>query len=219
MMRVPVDAAWVRRMAELADVRWTDESVTAMFERYGWTGAYVPAKYLHGAEGPCLIWNELIDLFSAPDQKIRSGWSMFLYDPPPSEKSPEKEPFPWPGAALFCASFWPGCGEEDPGPLDPASCKERDEVLAFGKEGAAWIVEPEARRAAFIAEFDRIHALVRDLLGEPSQTMREDDGVVRAIWDRGAMVLALVMEPNADNYQMDDWLVLHVAPKGFYAEA
>jgi hypothetical protein len=207
MMRVPVDAVWVRRMVELADARWTEETVTAMFERYGWTGTFTPVEYRHGSEHPRLGWNDLCDLFPAGDQNIRSGWNMFLYDPPPSETRPE-EPNPKSGMALFCASFWPGLGQEE----TDEPCSERDELLAFGKEGAAWIVEPEARRAAFIAEFDRIHALVRDLLGEPSRTMREERGVVRAFWDRGAMVLALIMEPNADSYEADDWLVLQVTP-------
>lgn len=42
MIQVPVDAVWVRRMAELADGPWTEEALVAAFTRYGWIGAFGP---------------------------------------------------------------------------------------------------------------------------------------------------------------------------------
>jgi hypothetical protein len=207
MIKVPVDETWVGRMAGLADGPWTEEAVMAAFTRYGWTSAFAQAS---PGERPYLPWCDLGDLVSA-DRGVDSGWMMYFDEAPPSEGDPDVDPQS--GMAMFCAGFWPPLGGDDTGeghsdnPYD-----SRNELLAIADEWAVCAAEPEARRADFTAEFDRIHALVRDVFGEPTRTIRGEHGAVHAVWERAAVSLILVMEPCAMNYEADDWIALRLAP-------
>lgn len=206
MIRVPVDAAWVRRIAGLADGPWTEEAVTEAFARYGWTW---PAE---GSENPpALPWRDLGDLVPADGEGGDSGWTMYFYEAPPSGEDPGAVADPDSGMALFCAGFWPPDGAEDTGESDGPG-GDRDEMLRIADRWAACVAEPDARRAAFLAEYDRIHALVRDVFGEPTRTVRGVGGAVHTIWDRGVTALILIMEPCAMNHDATDWIALRLAP-------
>jgi hypothetical protein len=131
---------------------------------------------------------------------------MYFYEAPPSEGEPDAPVDPDSGMALYCAGFWPAKGAEDPGNRSGG----RDEMLRIADAWAACVAEPDARRADFVAEFDRIHALVREVFGEPTRTVRGVNGVVHAIWDRGVTALILAMEQMS--YAPNDWIALRVAP-------
>lgn len=206
MIRVPVDAAWVRRMAELADGPWTAEAVEAAFRRYGWTGAFLPG----------LAWNEQVDLFGSDGDA--SGWTMQLYDPPPSED--DGDPGPMRGMALVCASYWPPLAFEDVWATDTGyhESDDWDAMRAFAEQGAAWTIEADARHPDFAAEFDRIHGLVRDILGVPTRVSRRAADTVWAVWDRGEAALTLIMEPNAIDYDTYEWLALQIVPTRWVEE-
>jgi hypothetical protein len=121
---------------------------------------------------------------------------------------------PMSGMQLFCAGFWPPNGAEDTGgPGDPDSGQtDRRELLRTADEWAACVAEPTARRADFVAEYERIRALAQDLLGAPTRTLRGVPGVDRAIWDRAGMALVLAMGPDHRSYDACDWIALSVAP-------
>ncbi len=201
MIRVPVDAAWVRRVAGLADGPWTEEAVTEAFARNGW---------IQAGDLPWCDLGDLAPVDGGSGSGSGSGWTMYFYEAPPSEKDPEPVVDPDSGMALFCAGFWPAGGEEDLG--EPGPCDDRDEMLRMADEWAACVADPGARRAAFVAEYDRLHALVRDVLGEPTRTIRGAGGVVHTIWDRGVTALILITEPCAMNYEANDWIALRLAP-------
>lgn len=201
MIRVSVDAAWARRMADLADGPWTVETVEAAFRRYGWTGAFTPD----------LAWCERVDLFDA--EGSTSGWTMELYDAPPAEGDPGVQVMR--GMALICAEYWPPLEMEDVWATDTGyhDSDDWDAMRAFAEAGAAWTIEADARRADFVAEFDRIHGLVREIFGAPTQVLRGANDATRAVWDRGAAALTLIREANAIDYETYDWLALEVLPR------
>ncbi|GAA4605811.1 hypothetical protein GCM10023195_20430 [Actinoallomurus liliacearum] len=202
MIRVPVDALWVRRMAELADAPWSEEALIAAFERFGWTGAVQRSE----PDGPPrLPWCDWADLL--PEQGGRttySGWTMYFYEPSDADSLLNA------GIALVCGSFWPPCGEDDTGVPDPFAAAGRDEFLN-NDEWAVWVTDPTARRAEFVAEFDRIEALARDVCGEPTRTLRDERGIA-SIWERGGAALSLMAEPNEWDYEAYDWITLRVIP-------
>lgn len=200
MIRLPVDATWVRRMAELADGPWTEEAVASAFTRYGW----VPRD--DGMPAPW--WGpERADIFGAGDDGRLSGWIMAFEEAPPSEQDagggvvlPESR------MSLYCGFFWPPLGEDD---LEAGAGQDWEDGT---DEYEAFILEPEGRRADFVAEYDRIGALVRDVLGEPTRTLRGTDGKIRAIWDRAVMALVLSINENFWDYSVNDVITLSVAP-------
>jgi hypothetical protein len=195
MVRVPVDEVWVSQIAELAQGPWTVEAVTSAFVRFGWTGALVSSE---------LPWLDCADPLPGG-----LGWCMHFHEWPPSEGDPDGEVPPSSGVELFCAGFWPPHGAEDEG--DQAA-GDREELLRAADEWSVCRSAPTARRAEFVAEFERIHALVRKALGEPSRTLQIGDGAVRVIWEYRVMALILVMEPCAASYGAHDWIALRVAP-------
>ncbi|MEU6645284.1 hypothetical protein ABZ863_22370 [Saccharomonospora sp. NPDC046836] len=221
MVRVPVDATWVRNMAELASGPWTEEAVTAAALRFGWTGVVRPAADGAG-DSPAgrveLPWLDHADLFAVQHSygdgegmsAIASGWNMYFHEWPPLAGESAADIDPASGVELFCAGFWPPRGAEDTGDADQST--DRNELLKAADEWAVCAANPSARRVEFAAEFERIHELIRETLGEPTRTVSEATAV-RAIWDRDVMALVLVQEPCALDYEAYDWIALRVASR------
>jgi hypothetical protein len=219
MIRVPIDADWVRRMAELAAVPWNEEAFAAAFERFGWSGPGHPGEFgpngwetLPGA--PLTFpWFDQVDLLEAnlragEGQKAPySGFEMYFSDRTASLDDPLDA-----GMALFCGSFWPpqSLGDLDPEP-DPGFFENVDEWVS-------WVALPEAPRTEFIAEYNRIKDLVQEVCGEPDKTLG-DPGSMADFWGRGDSALGLIMESNPINYHSDDWITLRVVPELAPAQA
>ena len=206
MIKVPVDETWVRRMAGLADGPWTEEAVMAAFTEYGWTSSI----YRTDSGEAFLPWFDLGDLVTA-DPHVRSGWTMYFGEAPPSDE--DTKPDPYSRLELWCAAFWPAFGEEDTGERSDNPTDSCNELLAIADEWAACAAEPDAKRTAFVAEFDRIRALVREVFGPPTRTVVGENGAVHAVWKRTAASLVLVMEPCEMNYEANDWIALRVTPR------
>lgn len=206
IIRVPVDASWVRRMVEIADAPWSEENLIAAFERFGWTGGVMRSE--DGAAW--LPWHDWVDLLPGErGEKKFSGWTMHLMEPGPAGEDEETLTT---GIALFCGSFWPAYDpDEDEEEADEFFTVDRDYFVDAAGSRAVWSVDAEARRDDFMAEFTRIEALVREVCGEPAATIRRDAGGA-TVWDRGATGLSLMISPNDLNYGGDDWISLRVIP-------
>jgi hypothetical protein len=206
IIRVPVDTSWVQRMVEIADAPWSEENLIATFERFGWTGGVMRSE-----DGtPWLPWCDWADLLPEErGEKEYSGWTMHLFEPGPAAEDDETLAT---GIALFCGSFWPSYDpDEEEEEADDFSAADRDGFVDSASSRAVWSVDAEARRDDFVAEFTRVEALVRDVCGEPTATIRRDAGAA-TIWDRGATGLSLMISPNDLNYGVDDWISLRVIP-------
>ncbi|MEH0829829.1 MULTISPECIES: hypothetical protein [unclassified Micromonospora] len=178
---LPVDEVWVDRMITLADVPWERATVEAMFVEWGLARPGEDVGWEGGPGAP---------QFAVDHEGEPSGWLVELGAAPP-------DPDVW--VHLPCALYWPAFGAEEPD--DPDDEDEHDEDLP-----PLWARQPDARRAKFHAERDRLAALITTRLGTPESVVTGAYDSYRAVWRRGDRALLLETTDDIHTYSHYDVL-------------
>jgi hypothetical protein len=184
-----VDAVWVRRLIALAERPWDRSQLEDVFLRHGWarpgTDERPDIEWGGGGAAPH-------DIEGDGDDGV--GWRLELGDAP-GEGAGEAY------VLLPCALYWPAFGEEP---------EDDDEDDLDGDYGPQWSRRPEATRADFHAEFDRLGALIREELGEPDETGSADLDEHWETWRRKAGEIALRRTDDINSYSHYDVIALRV---------
>lgn len=188
---LPVDGGWVQRMVDLASGPWERARIEKAFVSYGWAspGPDGGAQVEWGG-GPCAPQS-----LDGADPGL-AGWYLELGEPPDGGDSSESF------IRLPCALFWPAFGAEDDGGSDEDDIDE--------DYPPAWRRHPDARRADFHAEYDRLGALLRDRLGEPDHVLVGEMDEYREIWRCGEAAVVLHRTDDISSYSQYDVIMLCV---------
>lgn len=178
---LPVDEVWVDRMVTLCSVPWERAMVEAMFVEWGLARPGEAVEWEGGPGAP---------QFAVDADGELSGWSVELGAAPP-------DPDMW--VHLPCALYWPAFGAEEPDNADDED--EYDEDMP-----PLWARRPDARRAEFHAERDRLAALITARLGTPEIVVTGAYDSYRAVWRRGDRALLLETTDDIHTYSHYDVL-------------
>jgi hypothetical protein len=207
---LPIDAFWVDRMIALADSGWDQATIEAHFVEWGWVRDPSNAA-------PMIEWGGGVGsphFLTDPDDG-GIGFMLYLGPPPPDRLM---------SIVLPCALSWPTFGDEDEDDPDPdedddledddledddVGDDEDDLDLDYGSD---WIRFPDAGRAQFLAERDRIEQLIQLRLGEPDEASDLPDGISSRMWRRGAMAIELLVDDDLNSYSHYDLLAIAVGP-------
>ncbi|MGW4032777.1 hypothetical protein ACWEFL_26330 [Streptomyces sp. NPDC004838] len=194
-----VDAVWVRRLIAFAERPWDRSQLEEAFLQLGWAGP--------GAEGrPDVQWGGGAGCPHEIDGGGVDGvgWRLELGDPPGIGVEDAHIRLP-------CALFWPAFGDEaDIEDEEDEGDDEGEEDDLDGDYGPAWIRQPEATRAGFHAEYDRLGALIRAELGEPDETGSADMDEHWETWNRKAGEVVLERTDDINSYSHYDVIALKV---------
>ncbi|MEU5403298.1 hypothetical protein ABZ348_28860 [Streptomyces sp. NPDC005963] len=187
----------IRRLVALRDLPWERPVLEAAFVAHGW------ATVGPGAAGPAVEWGgggAAPHFFGGDSSEEGSGRRLELGDAPDG---------PAGGAGfvqLPCALFWPAFGEE-PEEADPDDDDDLDEEY-----GSDWERFPEATRADFHREYDRIGALLRAELGEPDASFGGELDEHREVWYCTGVQLELHRTDDLNSYSHYDVILVRIAP-------
>lgn len=194
MKTLQVDGEWIRRMVGLTEGPWDQVEIGRAFLEYGWAqadedGAAV-VEWSGGAGSPHFFGE-------AAGESI--GWRFELGDPPTSG-GPESS-----FVQLPCALFWPPFGAEP----EDVEGEEDDLDEEFS---ADWVRSPDARRAGFHADYDRLGALLRDELGEPEKIIEGSMDDRQEVWHRNGLQIVLHRSDDINTYSHYDVINLRIGP-------
>ncbi|MFE3017496.1 hypothetical protein [Streptomyces sp. NPDC059256] len=187
----------VRRMVALSDLPWERAALEDAFVAHNW--AVVEA----GAAGPAVEWGgggAAPHFFGEDSSDDGCGRRLELGGAPDG---------PAGGAGfvqLPCALFWPAFGEEP----EDAEPDESDDLDA--DYGPDWERFPEATRADFHREYDRIGALLRAELGEPDESFDGEMDERREVWYCTGVQLELHRTDDLNSYSHYDVILVRIAP-------
>ncbi|MEU6971390.1 hypothetical protein AB0A71_27340 [Kitasatospora aureofaciens] len=194
MKTLQVDGEWVRRLVGLAEGAWDQAEVERAFLEYGWAEAdEAGAAVVEWGAGPCAPH------FFGEAAGDMVGWRFELGDPP-VDGGPESS-----FVQLPCALFWPPFGAEP----DDVDGEEGDLDEEFS---ADWVRFPDAPRAEFHAEYDRLGALLRAELGEPSKVIPADMDDRQEVWHRNGLQIVLHRSDDINTYSHYDVINLRIGP-------
>jgi hypothetical protein len=179
---LPVDEVWVDRMVALAGVPWERARVEAMFVQWGLARPGEEIEWEGGPGGPQI---------AVDADGERTGWRVELGAAPP-------EPDMW--VHLPCALFWPSFGKDQTGGAD-------EEDWDWPR---LWVQRPDARRAEFHAERDRLAALIGARLGAPEFVVTGGYDSYRAVWRQGDRALLLETGDDISSYSEYDVLGIRI---------
>jgi hypothetical protein len=188
---LPVDDVWVDRMVALADVPWERALVEAMFVEWGLARPGENVEWEGGSGAP---------QFALDAHGELSGWSVELGAAPP-------DPDIW--VHLPCALYWPPFGADESDGADEYGTDIYDVGLP-----PLWKRRPEARRAEYHAERDRLAALITARLGAPEIVVTGWFDSYRAVWRRGDRALLLEAADDIRTYSHYDVLGIRLRRYG-----